>query len=89
MTYLGKDTKAAIEAAAPRDAAGRPIDPNTRMPIDGKPDIGHKTGSEFRREKAAAEAEASSPVVPKMGMAAWCRNSGGRRSSDGGRAIAV
>ena len=32
---------------------------------------------------------ASSPVVPKMGMAAWCRNSGGRRSSDGGRAIAV
>ena len=40
-----------------RDAAGRPIDPNTRMPIDGKPDIGHKTGSEFKREKAAAEAE--------------------------------
>jgi hypothetical protein len=55
--YLRKSTKEGIEATAPRDAAGRPIDPNTGKPIDGKPDIGHKPGNEFRREKAAAEAE--------------------------------
>ena len=55
--YLRKSTKEEIEAAAPRDAAGRPLDPNTGKPIDGKPDIGHKAGNEFRREKGAAEAQ--------------------------------
>lgn len=55
--YLRKATRAAIEAAAPRDAKGRPIDPNTLKPIDGKPDVGHKTGNEYRREKAKAEAD--------------------------------
>jgi hypothetical protein len=48
-----------VEANAPRAADGRPIDPNTRMPIDGKPDLGHKPGHEFWREKAKAEAEGS------------------------------
>jgi RHS repeat-associated protein len=55
--YLRKGTREAIEAAAPRDAQGRPIDPNTRTPIAGKPHIGHKPGHEFWREKAAAQAE--------------------------------
>ncbi len=55
--YLRKATVEAIEAAAPRDARGRPIDPNTGTPIQGKPDRGHVPGHEFRREKAAAEAE--------------------------------
>lgn len=55
--YLRKETRKQIEADAPRTADGRPIDPNTRKPIDGKPDIGHKTGHEHRTEKAKAESE--------------------------------
>ena len=45
------------DIVAPRDAGGRAIDPNTGAPIDGKPDLGHKPGHEFRREKATAQAE--------------------------------
>jgi RHS repeat-associated protein len=55
--YTRKGTRAEVEARAPRDADGRPIDPNTGMSIDGRPDLGHKHGREFRREKASAEAE--------------------------------
>ncbi len=33
------------------------MDTNTGRPIDGKYDLGHKRGNEFRREKAEAEAE--------------------------------
>jgi len=33
------------------------IDPNTRQPFDGKPDMGHKPGYEFWREKARAKDE--------------------------------
>jgi hypothetical protein len=46
---------ASSPSSAPPD--GRPIDPNTGRPIDGTPDLGHKTGQEFWREKAKAEAE--------------------------------
>jgi hypothetical protein len=55
--YIRNSTRDAVEARAPRDAAGRPLDPNTGRPIDGRPDLGHKTGNEFRREKARAESE--------------------------------
>jgi hypothetical protein len=55
--YIRKPVRADVEASAPLDASGRPIDPNTGAPIEGKPDLGHKPGHEFRREKAAAEAE--------------------------------
>lgn len=55
--YIRKSTRAEVEARAPPDASGRPLDPNTGRPIDGRPDLGHKPGSEFRREKARAEAE--------------------------------
>lgn len=55
--YIRKGTRAEVEARAPRTADGRPIDPNTLQPIEGKPDLGHKTGNEFWREKAKAEAE--------------------------------
>jgi HNH/ENDO VII superfamily nuclease with conserved GHE residues len=55
--HLRKGTRADIHANAPRDANGRPIDPNTGKPIQGKPDVGHKPGHEFRRAKAAAEAD--------------------------------
>jgi RHS repeat-associated protein len=55
--YIRKGTRAEVDARAPRDASGRPIDPNTGAPIEGKPDLGHKPGHEFRSEKAAAEAQ--------------------------------
>ena len=44
-----------VELAAPRDELGRFLDPNTFEPIEGKYDLGHKTGKEFRRLKADAE----------------------------------
>jgi RHS repeat-associated protein len=53
--YIRKATRAEVERVAPRAPDGRPIDPNTKQPIDGTPDLGHKTGNEFRTEKAAAE----------------------------------
>ena len=55
--YIRKWVRDAVEAAAPRTADGRPIDPNTGEPINGTPDLGHKPGHEFWREKAKAEAE--------------------------------
>ncbi|MGE8399346.1 MAG: GH-E family nuclease [Burkholderiales bacterium] len=33
------------------------MDPNTNRPIDGKPDLGHKTGNEHRTEAASAKSE--------------------------------
>jgi hypothetical protein len=33
------------------------LDPNTGRPIKGTPDVGHKRGHEFRKEKARGEAE--------------------------------
>lgn len=55
--YIRKGTRSEVEAAAPRDAVGRPIDPNTGRAIEGRPDLGHKPGNEFWREKQKAEAE--------------------------------
>ena len=55
--YIRNSTRDVVESRAPRDATGRPLDPNTGKPIEGRPDLGHKTGSEFRREKARANAE--------------------------------
>ncbi len=58
--YIRKGTRAEVEANAPRTPDGRPIDPNTRQPIDGKPDIGHKTGEEYWRQKKWAEEQGMS-----------------------------
>jgi hypothetical protein len=55
--YIRVDVRAEVEARAPLAPDGRPIDPNTFQPIDGTPDLGHKSGSEFWRLKAKAEAE--------------------------------
>lgn len=55
--YIRNETRRQVEAAAKRDPAGRPIDPNTLRAIEGKPDLGHKPGNEHLREKGAAEAE--------------------------------
>jgi hypothetical protein len=55
--YVRKWVRKAVDDAAPKAADGRFIDPNTGLPIDGKPDLGHKPGHEFWREKQAAEAK--------------------------------
>ena len=55
--YIRRSTRAVIEAKAPRTVDGRPIDPNTLKAIEGKPDVGHKTGHEFWRERVKAEGE--------------------------------
>lgn len=55
--YIRKDVRETVESRAPKTKDGRFRDPNTGKPIDGKYDLGHKRGSEFRTEKAKAEAE--------------------------------
>jgi RHS repeat-associated protein len=47
--YLRKATRQEIERRAVKDADGRYLDPNTGLPIQGKPDIGHIWGFEHRR----------------------------------------
>jgi len=54
---IRKSTRAAVHAKAPKTPDGKPIDPNTGKAIEGTPDLGHKPGNEFWREKAKAEAE--------------------------------
>lgn len=55
--YIRKSVREEVERRAPRTEDGRFIDPNTGEPIDGKPDLGHKPGHEFWREKMKAEEE--------------------------------
>jgi RHS repeat-associated protein len=55
--YIRKSTREAVEAGAAKTPDGKFIDPNTGKVIEGKYDLGHKPGHEFRREKAKAEAE--------------------------------
>lgn len=43
-----------------KNAKGQFIDPNTLQPIEGKYDLGHKPGHEFRKEKARAQRESLS-----------------------------
>ena len=54
--YIRKSTKDAVPEL-PKGADGRYIDPRDWQPFDGKPDLGHKPGHEFWREKAKAEKE--------------------------------
>jgi RHS repeat-associated protein len=53
--YIRQSVRKAVADAAPRTSDGRPIDPNTLKPIDGKPDLGHKPGNEFWREKQKSQ----------------------------------
>jgi RHS repeat-associated protein len=55
--YLRNSTTEPVRAAAPRTTDGRLIDPNTKLPFEGKGDMGHKAGHEFWREKKAGEIE--------------------------------
>ncbi len=53
--YIRKSTREAIEKAALKNSDGLFIDPNTRLPITGKYDIGHKFGKEYRTLKKEAQ----------------------------------
>jgi len=53
--YLRKGVRDEVMRRAPKTLDGRPIDPNTRKPIDGKPELGHKPGHEFWREAEKAK----------------------------------
>lgn len=53
--YIRKDVRNAVEAAAKRTPDGRFVDPNTRMPIDGKYNLGHKRAFEYWRLKQWAK----------------------------------
>lgn len=55
--YIRKSTREAVESNALKTADGKFIDPNTGIVIDGKYDLGHKPGNEFRTEKAKAKSE--------------------------------
>lgn len=55
--YIRKSTREAVENAAQKNAKGQFLDPNTLQPIEGKYDLGHKPGHEFRKEKARAQRE--------------------------------
>jgi RHS repeat-associated protein len=53
--YVRTSTRQAVEGAARRTPEGKFIDPNTGKVIEGRYDLGHKRGNEFRREKAKAK----------------------------------
>jgi RHS repeat-associated protein len=53
--YIRKSVRQTVEAKARRTADGRWIDANTRTPFDGKYDLGHKRGHEFKTMKRRAE----------------------------------
>ena len=55
--YIRKSTREAVESTAQRNAKGQFLDPNTLQPIEGKYDLGHKPGHEFRKEKTRAQKE--------------------------------
>lgn len=52
--YIRKSVRQAVEAKALKLPDGRFLDANTKMPINGKYDLGHVRGHEFWRERDAA-----------------------------------
>ena len=52
--YIRKSVREAVEAKTQRLPDGRFLDANTGAPIDGKYDLGHVYGHEFRRERKEA-----------------------------------
>lgn len=55
--YIRSEVRAEVEARAEKNEKGRFLDANTKQPIEGKYDLGHKAGHEFRTEQAKAEKE--------------------------------
>lgn len=56
-SYIRKSTRSEVESRAQKNEQGQFLDANTGNAIEGKYDLGHKTGNEFRTEKAKAEME--------------------------------
>ena len=55
--YIRQSVRAEVESRAQKNEKGQFLDANTGKAIEGKYDLGHKAGHEFRSEKAKAEAE--------------------------------
>ncbi|WP_412758400.1 GH-E family nuclease [Leptospira cinconiae] len=55
--YIRKAVRKEVERRAKKNSKGQFIDPNTRKPISGKYDLGHKKGHEFKREAEKARKE--------------------------------
>jgi len=55
--YIRKNVRETVEARASKTKDGKFRDANTREPIDGKYDLGHKKEHKFSVEKAKAEKE--------------------------------
>lgn len=56
-SYIRKSTREEVLARAERNEKGQLLDANTKEPIEGKYDIGHKTGHEFRTARDDAESK--------------------------------
>lgn len=55
--YIRQEVRQEVESRAQKNSKGQFLDANTNKPIDGKYDLGHKSGHEFWREQAKAEKE--------------------------------
>ena len=55
--YIRKEVREQVEANAEKNEKGQFLDANTKEPIDGQYDLGHKPDHEFWREKERAESE--------------------------------
>jgi len=53
--YIRKGVREEVENRAQKNENGQFLDPNTGQPIEGKYDIGHKIGHEYRTALAEAE----------------------------------
>ena len=55
--YIRSEVRTEVERRAEKNEQGRFLDANTGEPIEGKYDLGHKYGHEYRREAEQAEKE--------------------------------
>lgn len=53
--YIRKSVREEVENRAQKNENGQFLDANTGQPIEGKYDLGHKTGHEYRTALAEAE----------------------------------
>lgn len=55
--YIRKEVREQVEAKAEKNVQGQFLDANTKQPIEGRYDLGHKREHEFWHEKQTAEEE--------------------------------
>lgn len=55
--YIRQSVREEVELRAEKNENGQFLDANTKEPIEGKYDLGHKAGHEFWREEQKAEAQ--------------------------------